>query len=268
MYHGLVHNNKKIENKFFIDDELFRKDIKFLKHNGYNSVGVNDLINFVHNDVPLPEKSIMVMFDDGYLNNFLYAFPIIKEENFKAVFSPIGKCVEDYSEIKDRNPYYAHANWNDIREMSNSGLVEIQNHSYNMHSIGKRKGCKKMRFESDDEYKKKFKSDVLKFQSVFQDNLGKTPEAFVYPFGATCHESENILKELGFKATFSCEGKINTITSGDPDSLYRLGRIIRPNKIESEKYFKKYLKNEDILDSRSLSKLSYEYAHLCASKKT
>jgi peptidoglycan/xylan/chitin deacetylase (PgdA/CDA1 family) len=240
MYHGLVLEEKH-ENRFFINAKLFKSDLDYLKENGFNTIFTKDLIDFVYNDVPLPEKPIMITFDDGYLNNFIYGFPLLKEYNVKMVFSPIGKFIDDYSKIEDRNTWYAHATWNDIKEMTDSGLVEIQNHSYNMHSTKKRKGCRKIKNESIANYKNKFESDVLKFQEKIKEHCGQTPEAFVYPFGAICRESEEILKSLGFKATFSCEGKMNTITK-QPDSLYHLCRFIRPDKIPSKEYFEKRIK--------------------------
>lgn len=54
------------------------------------------------------------------------------------ILSPIGKCIDEYSKNGDKNPAYAQADWNTLREMLDSGLVEIQNHTYNMHaSIGR-----------------------------------------------------------------------------------------------------------------------------------
>ena len=155
----------------------------------------------------------------------------------KFVFSPIAKEAEKYSKINDENPSYAHANWNHISEMQKSGLVEIQNHTYDMHQTkSPRVGCTKNAGESKEIYREKLSNDVSKAQDLIEKNIGFKPTAFFYPFGACSKCSDDIIKSLGFKATFLCESKMNYIKRS-PDSLYRLHRFIRPQGVPSETFF-------------------------------
>ena len=86
---------------------------------------------------------MVISFDDGYYNNYLYAVPLMKQYGMKNGAVPGGAYTDRYTEVKDENAYYAHVTWDEISEMSKSGLVEIQNHSYNMHTISqKRNGTK------------------------------------------------------------------------------------------------------------------------------
>lgn len=241
MYHGLI-NSRKYQNKFMISPDLFEGDLKYLVDRGYKTIKVKDLIDYVYHDVALPDKPIMITFDDGYYNNYLYAFPLIKKYNCKLVLSPIGKCTDDYSKIHDQNASYAHVTWDNINEMISSGLVEIQNHSYNLHSNKtSRMGCRKLKNESNEKYKKVLTEDLTKMQDRVTEKTGDTPTAFTYPFGAISKESLEIVKALGFKVSFFCEGRKNTITK-DPECLYGLCRFIRPNSISSTEYFSKILK--------------------------
>ena len=66
----------------------FESDLKYLKENGYHTVVVQDLIDYVEKGVPLPEKPVMLTFDDGYYNNYYYAFPLLEEYDAKIVISP------------------------------------------------------------------------------------------------------------------------------------------------------------------------------------
>ena len=192
---------------------------------------------------PLPEKPVMLTFDDGYYNNYLYAFPLLKQYNCKMVLSPIGRYTDEYTQNKDTHANYAHCSWDAVREMMASGLVEFQNHSYNLHSIDSgRKGAKKKAVESLVDYRTLLVEDVMKMQTRMREETGYTPTAFVYPFGAVSSESLPILKELGFQATLICESHINAITR-DPECLYGLGRY-RPAKTGSEAFFKKILPKE------------------------
>ena len=81
----------------------------------------------------------MLTFDDGYYNNYYYALPLLEKYNCKAVISPIASVSEKFTETKDISVTYGHITFDDIKEMSDSGYVEIQNHSYDMHSLKSRK---------------------------------------------------------------------------------------------------------------------------------
>ncbi len=240
MYHGVI-KEKKLQGKYVISPETFENDLKYLKENGYTTIVIKDLIDFAYEGKPLPEKPIMITFDDGYYNNYLYAFPLLKEYNSKMVFSPIGRYADAYSETVDTHANYAHASWDNINEMIGSGLVEVQNHSYNMHTTKGRNGTKKKKGESLDEYKKLFSEDVMKMQKTIKKNTGIEATTFTYPFGAISNVSVDILKELGFKATLTCEAKMNKLYQ-DPKCLYGLNRFLRPNNVSTKAYFEKTVK--------------------------
>ena len=241
MYH-LILKNPGNSNKFIVPQSVFEEDLKYIKNHGYTTILVQDLIDYTENKKELPEKPILLTFDDGAFNNYLYAFPLAKKYEAKFIFSPIAKEAERYTKAHDENPTYSHANWEKISEMSKSGLVEIQNHTYNMHSNKKsRIGCTKKRNESVEEYKQKLSEDIRKSQELISQNTGVTPTAFFYPYGAKSDCSEKILKSLGFKATFLCESKVNII-SRNPECLFGLKRFIRPPGVPTEKIFSKFEK--------------------------
>ena len=239
MYHMILKSPHK-ENKFIISEKTFEEDLQYIKNNGFETVLISDLIEFSRGEKDLPEKPILLTFDDGAYNNFLFAFPLAQKYGAKFVFSPIAKETEKYTETKDENPVYAHAGWEPIVKMSESGLAEIQNHTYNMHSChSPRIGCKKRSSESLQNYEKKLSEDLNKAQELIEKNTAKRPTAFFYPFGAKSECSEKIIRSLGFKATFMCESKVNTIKKNCPESLFELGRFLRPPNVSSEVFFKK-----------------------------
>ena len=243
MYHG-ISKSPRYQGRYVISPEEFESDLKYIKDNQYNTIFVDDVINYVCNDTPLPENPIMITFDDGYYNNFLYAYPLLQKYNCKMVLSPIGKYTDIYSQCDDRNANYAHCTWDNINEMAASGLVEIQNHSYDMHTTnkkGRRNGAKKLKGESHEEYQAALTKDLTKMQQEILDNTGIKSQAFTFPFGAVSNDSIDILKGIGFKAALTCEEKTNKITH-DTECLYHLNRFIRPHNISTEKLFSKISK--------------------------
>ncbi len=85
MYHSML---KDGSGKYIISPDTFEEDLQYLKDNGYTAIHMQDLLNYVNKGTALPEKPIMLTFDDGYYNNYLYAFPLAKNTKAKLLFRP------------------------------------------------------------------------------------------------------------------------------------------------------------------------------------
>ncbi len=238
MYHN-VFRSGNTHGDYIISEAAFEKDLKFLSENGYTTIFMQDLINYTEGKGDLPEKPVVLTFDDGYFNNYSYAFPLLKKYNSKAVVSIIGYYTDLYTKSPDENPSYSHVTWNDVKSMMKSGFVEFQNHSYNLHTTDKgRNGTKKKKGESLAEYKAVLTDDIGKLQDAFLSNTGYAPNTFTYPFGSVSNDSFDIIKEIGFKASLSCESGMNHI-SRNPEDLYMLKRYLRTQKKSAEDLLKK-----------------------------
>ncbi len=239
MYHGLI-KDPKLQTNYYIHPQTFRKDLDYLAKEGYTTILMKDLIDYVQNKGDLPKKPILLTFDDGYYNNYEYAYPLLKERNMKAVISIIGAMTDKFSLIDENNPAYTHVTWDQINEMIGSGLIEIQNHTYNMHTSDKgRKGASQKPGESLEDYKKVLAEDVGGLQERIWQMTGTYPTTFVFPFGFLSKNTEAAIEELGFSATLGCEKGINYVTR-DPRSLYKMKRYLRPLHMSSEEFFQKF----------------------------
>lgn len=236
MYHALLKDPDR-QNKYVISPELFEKDLKYLKAQGYTPVFMKEVIAYVNNSGSLPRKPIVISFDDGYFNNYYYAFPLLKKYNSKAVISIVGKMTDDFSNHPDENPNYSHVTWDHILQMHLSGNWEIQNHSYNCHSYETRNGVSQVSSETDAEYKDFLMSDLMHLQDKVAYVTGVAPNTFTYPFGAFNENTDKILHEIGFDATLSCTEGVSTIIRGDPKCLYKLKRHLRPPDKSPEEFF-------------------------------
>ncbi len=239
MYHSISKDTKQ-QGQYVIDPQRLEDDLNTLKEKGYTAITVQELIDYTENDKKLPDKPIMITFDDGYYNNYLYAYPLLKEYKCKAVISPIAYYTEQYSKASETlSPSYSHCTWKQLEEMQKSGYVELQNHSYNLHGQNERLGIQQKKGESKESYRELVVRDLSTAQEMFKSNLSYTPTAFVYPFGIMSNNSEEIIRDMSFKCSLICEERVNTITK-NKESLYMLGRFLRTNDITSEELFSKF----------------------------
>ncbi len=235
MYHFVVQDTSRSAD-YMITPAQLEADLQYLQNHGYHTVLMTDLIRYVYDGVPLPEKPIVLTFDDGYYNNYLYAFPLLKKYQMKAVISIIGSQTDRYTQLGENYPAYSHCTWDQLVEMTNSGLVEVQNHTYDLHSNANgRKGCAKKKGEDSAAYRELLTNDVMKLQMEIKAHTGVTPNTFTYPFGSYSKETREIIRELGFQASLSCQSGVSKITSS-PDSLFLLKRFLRTHKTGVEAY--------------------------------
>lgn len=238
MYHSILKDPSR-SNKYTVTPAVLEEDLKYIKDKGYTTVTIADLISYVYDNKPLPEKPIVLTFDDGHYNNYGYLFPLLEKYDMKAVISIVGSYTDKFTETDEANLNYSYLRWKDIKELMDTGRIEFQNHTYNLHSnTGKRIGTKKIKGETDEHYKNVLEEDILKLQQEFKENTNYIPQCFTYPFGGISNASLDIIKELGFKASLSCEQGINKLTK-NPNSLYLLKRYNRPSYISTYNFFQK-----------------------------
>lgn len=237
MYHSILKDNART-GKYIITPSSLEQDMIYLKEHGYQTVVIADLIAYVYEDVPLPEKPVMLTFDDGHYNNLTYLEPLLAEHDMKAVVSAVGSYTQTYTDNKDKNPGYAYLSWDDLKGLNERGYIEIQNHSYDMHKNTDRHGAKRKQGESLEVYRGALSDDVMRMNQCLKEKSGIKSTCFTYPFGQISGESEDILKELGFKATLSCYEKMNYITK-DPQCLYQLNRYNRPGNSSTAEFMRR-----------------------------
>ncbi len=241
MYHSIL-KDPDLTGTYVLPPDQLECDLKYIRQAGYTPVLLKDVISYVKDaDADLPEKPILLTFDDGYYNNYLYVYPLMKQYGMKCVLSIVGKHTADLRPGEHQSPNYSHCSWDQLREMSESGLVEVQNHSYDMHTISsERAGARKCSGETAEHYRKVLKEDVGYLQELIAQKVGVCPTTFTYPYGKYSEESEVILKEMGFEATLSVAPGINHLTKGG--SLSLLKRNNREPGLSSAEFFECLLK--------------------------
>ena len=238
MYHSVLKSKK---GQYIVSPDSLKCDLQALKNLGYQTVFVQDLIDFCNGVATLPEKPVVISFDDGHYNNFTYAYPILEELGCKANLNIVGSYCEFSSSSGDcDNPNYSYLTWQEIKQLRDSGVFEIGNHTYAMHKFKPRYGIAKLPQEDEQTYADNLTKDVLRLENKFASECNFNTNVFAYPFGKYEKTSGEILSKLGFKAFLTCNEGINTLTKGDSSALFHLKRINRNGLLSSQQFFKQY----------------------------
>jgi peptidoglycan/xylan/chitin deacetylase (PgdA/CDA1 family) len=157
--------------------DYFKKQMQYLKDDGYHVATMQDLVNFFDNGTPIPPKSVLLTFDDGYEDFYTDAYPILQSFGYKAtMFTPTG--------LMD-NPDYL--TWDQI--MSMNGGILFGNHTWSHKNVGVSVSIMQYEISTAD--------------TQLSDHNLNSPKVFAYPYGLDTPASESYLKSLGYKAAFT-----------------------------------------------------------------
>ena len=183
--------------------ESFEENIKTLIENGYTIMSMKELNDCDTGKMKLPEKPIIITFDDGYYSNYEYIYPILKQYNVKvSIFIITDKIGQEIDGIK-------YLGWEECLEMQNSGLVEIFSHS-KKHVFYDRFPVRELR------------NDVIESYEIIEKKLGKQElKVFAYPYGAYTKETVRTLQNNGIDFQIYDLG-INNFKNLDKEYIKRI----------------------------------------------
>ena len=238
MYHHISPRSSSW-NDYVISPAEFRSDMEYLAANDWTPISVAQLLAWSRGEFDMPEKPCIITFDDGFSSTVEYAEPVLKEHGFKAVVAVIGSVCDRYSKSGEYDPEWSDLSWEDACAMVERGVLEVQCHTWDMHSMDGVIGCSKRYGESLGAYRWRLSSDLSRFLTESKNHGLKLTYAIAYPFGAYDRDTTDVVRDMGFLAAFTCTEKINLLT-GQAQELYYLGRFNRPHGLSSEKFFEKW----------------------------
>jgi len=162
--------------------EFFDMQMNYLVENGYVSLTATQLEKALLNKEELPPKSVVVTFDDGYEDNYLYAYPILRK------YGIVGNFMVSTSLIETDG----YMSWTQLAEMAESSLVDIYNHTAHHVDIGY--ATKELALE-----------EIVLAKKTLEEKLGITSPIFTYPYGSVSDSAQEALSFTGYVAAFTTQ---------------------------------------------------------------
>ncbi|RUA16737.1 MAG: hypothetical protein DSY55_03515 [Clostridia bacterium] len=192
--------------------DIFRQHLNYLREQGYTTIHLQELISYLQTGRPeLPEKPVILTFDDGYLDNYENAFPILQEHNMVATFF----IITDFADRAATDPAYArYATWGQIRKMDKAGM-EIGSHTRDHPDL---------RDRSDDF----LVWQALGSSQTIEANIGKKPRVLAYPSGYYDEKTVRVFHSAGFWGAVTIQPGVEH----DSHRLFELKRLRITNETE------------------------------------
>lgn len=229
MYH---HLSEDVTNSEMVSPAQFEVQIRALSEAGYTGVSFDELQAYVLRGEPLPEKPVVITFDDGYRSNYTLAYPILQKYNMKAAIFVIGVSFgKDHYKDTDYaiTPHFGAA---EAAEMAASGLVSIQSHTYDMHQwlpyetgSAVRENILPLPGESEEAYVQTLTEDFTRSRAQLESATGQPVDVLAYPAGQYSTLAQVTLQLLGVHVTLSTNPGVNTVVKGLPQTLYAMLRF-------------------------------------------
>lgn len=229
MYH---HLSEDVTNSEMVSPEQFGVQIRALSEAGYTGVSFDELQAYVLRGEPLPEKPVVITFDDGYRSNYTLAYPILQKYGMKATIFAVGVSFgTDHYKDTDYaiTPHFGAA---EAAEMTASGLISIQSHTYDMHQwppyetgSAVRENILQLSSESEEAYVQALTEDFTRSRALLEGATGRPVDVLAYPAGQYSTLTQVTLQSLGVHVTLSTNPGINTVVKGLPQTLYAMLRF-------------------------------------------
>ncbi|OHE08982.1 MAG: poly-beta-1,6-N-acetyl-D-glucosamine N-deacetylase PgaB [Sulfurimonas sp. RIFOXYD12_FULL_33_39] len=244
-YHEIAAKGETLNSTYTVTPENFEEQIRFLMDNGYHFVSVDDILEYRKNAKPLPDKAVLLTFDDGYQSVYANAFPIIKKYKIPTVVALVGSWLKSKERVDfdghmiDRSKFLSKE---EIKEMISSGLVEIASHTYALHKgiLGNPYGNKlpavkarewledKQMYENERSYEKRVHDDLLQSATFLKGYIKQRPRVIVWPYGYYNKKATKIAEKLGMFIGLTLDDGSNTKNT----PLNALRRILVEGKMD------------------------------------
>src|SRR5450830_1465591 len=229
-YHEVRDDVRDYPDPYAVDSAALVAQFSWLKGNGYTPVSLQQIIVARQGGAALPAKAVLLTFDDAYLSFYTRVYPLLREFHYPAVLAVVGLWIDHpqngpmmYGE-KGSVSSASFPSWKQLREMADSGLVELASHTYDLHhgilanpqlnlepaATTRLYDASTGVYEGDASWQARVRNDLANNSRVIAYETGHKPRAVVWPYGAYNNALIAISAELGMPITLTLDDGANT----------------------------------------------------------
>ncbi len=225
-YHEVAERTEALVPQYAVTPTSFVRQMDWLRNHGYRFVGVDDVLASRAGRTPLPPKAVLVTFDDGYQSVYDHAWPVLKMFRIPAVINVVGGWLEAKGTVNfdgKELPRGKLLSWQELREMRESGLVEIGSHSYDLHRgiVGNPQGNmepaattrryvpEETRYEDEAAYRRRVRADLERNGELIRRHTGKPPRVIAWPYGRYTRTTRDLAEQLGMRVGLTLDDGAN-----------------------------------------------------------
>ena len=216
-FHEVVQSESDLDEDAVTTDRLIQF-FEFLLSDGWTVLSLDDVAQARRGQKILPEKSILITFDDGYADLYTRVFPLLQAYEFPIVSALVGQWMNAPMSAKvnyggQMVPRSNFLSWDQAREMQASGLVEFASHSYDQHlalqadvhgtqvpaMVTYAFEAEANQYQNPEAFDARIRQDLLANNQLLTRELGKAPRAFVWPYGRYSLQTIEIARSLGYE---------------------------------------------------------------------
>jgi peptidoglycan/xylan/chitin deacetylase (PgdA/CDA1 family) len=205
----------------------FEKQVAWLKENGYEAIDLRDVCEYRQGRRDLPDKPVIITFDDGDRSVLEFAFPILQKYGYKATLFIIT------DKVGQRWNGLTTLTWDEIKRLDESGLIAIESHTHDMHKkvktsegrmpvfLAASRGL--YTFPDGKSWEAVVYDDLATSRRLIETHLGRDARHLAWPYGSGNAAIDSIAVAAGFETISSLDEGINDIVMGIwPDDLSTL----------------------------------------------
>lgn len=189
---------------FFVNPEIFNKQMEYIKKKGYEVITLDALVRSIKDRKQLKRNKVVITFDDGYKDNFSYAYPVLKKFGFPATIFLVTDSMGKYSIDSTSN----FLSWDDIIVMSKN-KISFGGHTKTHLYLGNMRDLKVLREEIGGSKK------------AIEQKIGVPADYFCYPVGGFNETVVAVVVDAGYKGACTT----NCGSSRLNQDAYQLNRI-------------------------------------------
>ncbi|MGD9843151.1 MAG: poly-beta-1,6-N-acetyl-D-glucosamine N-deacetylase PgaB, partial [Steroidobacteraceae bacterium] len=225
-YHEIADPADALIKEYAVTPTNFVRQIDWLRNNGYHFVSVDDLLEDKAGSSHLPDKAVLITFDDGYQSMHRYAWPLLKMLRIPSVVAVVGTWEEDKAKVNFDGHDISRdklMSWKELRELSDSGLVEIGSHSYDLHrgipgnpeenlepaAVTRHWSKQTHSYEDESSYHTRVEADIRRSAEIIKQRVGRAPRVIAWPYGRYSYELRDIAVRYGMSIGLTLDDGAN-----------------------------------------------------------